>query len=245
MVAVQGEIQVRRDTSTNWLASNPVLGLGEIGFDSTVNRSKVGDGSTAWKSLGWATDTPFTPPPSTGWSTTTLGSTTITDNNTDRLMTIPSAAGDNHRVEYRTLSPASNYTLTVYINAVPGVLNTTVFLAGLYLRNSVSGSLVKFGVDFRAAATSLYIQKWTNPTTFSADYASISTSLVGYMPQWLRIVDDGTNRILKISSDGLDWYTLHTVGRTDFITPDQIGWGSSNSTGATGYVRLHHFSGVA
>ena len=35
-------LQVRRDTSTNWSTNNPILQVGEFGFDTTVNRFKVG-----------------------------------------------------------------------------------------------------------------------------------------------------------------------------------------------------------
>jgi hypothetical protein len=50
------KIQVRRDTTANW-ATDPVLADGEIGFDKTLRALKVGDGSTAWSSLSWLTDT--------------------------------------------------------------------------------------------------------------------------------------------------------------------------------------------
>jgi hypothetical protein len=35
-------IQMRRDSSSNWTANNPILQVGEFGFDTTVNRFKVG-----------------------------------------------------------------------------------------------------------------------------------------------------------------------------------------------------------
>jgi hypothetical protein len=35
-------IQIRRDSSVNWTANNPILQVGEFGFDTTVNRFKVG-----------------------------------------------------------------------------------------------------------------------------------------------------------------------------------------------------------
>ena len=47
------KIQFRRDTSTNWSSNNPVLKEAELGFDTTKQQFKVGDGSTAWNSLGW------------------------------------------------------------------------------------------------------------------------------------------------------------------------------------------------
>jgi len=39
-------IQVRRDSSVNWAANNPILQIGEFGFDTTTNRFKVGISST-------------------------------------------------------------------------------------------------------------------------------------------------------------------------------------------------------
>jgi len=35
-------VQLRRDTSSNWSTNNPILQVGEFGFDTTVNRFKVG-----------------------------------------------------------------------------------------------------------------------------------------------------------------------------------------------------------
>lgn len=50
-------IQLRRGTSAQWAAgtpvTDPILEYGEVGYDSTVNRFKVGDGTTAWSALAW------------------------------------------------------------------------------------------------------------------------------------------------------------------------------------------------
>jgi hypothetical protein len=46
-------IQVRRGTAADWTAANPTLAAGEVGFDTTSNKMKVGDGSTAWSSLAY------------------------------------------------------------------------------------------------------------------------------------------------------------------------------------------------
>lgn len=47
-------IQLRRDTSANWTAENPVLAAGEIGIETNTLKAKVGDGATAWNSLSYA-----------------------------------------------------------------------------------------------------------------------------------------------------------------------------------------------
>src|ERR1700733_10406706 len=49
-------IQLRRDTAANWTAADPVLNQGELGVETDTSKSKLGDGATAWNSLGyWAT----------------------------------------------------------------------------------------------------------------------------------------------------------------------------------------------
>lgn len=45
-------IQYRRSTATEWATANPVLYSGEIGYDTTNNELRVGDGVTPWSGLG-------------------------------------------------------------------------------------------------------------------------------------------------------------------------------------------------
>jgi hypothetical protein len=47
------QIQLRRDTAANWTSSNPTLASGEIGLETDTDQFKVGDGTTAWASLGY------------------------------------------------------------------------------------------------------------------------------------------------------------------------------------------------
>lgn len=47
------KFQLRRDSSSDWSASNPVLRPGEPGYDSTVNGLKIGDGMTPWSGLSY------------------------------------------------------------------------------------------------------------------------------------------------------------------------------------------------
>lgn len=48
---IKTTILTRNGTSTDWNNNNPVLGLGEIGIDTTSHNFKVGDGTTKWNSL--------------------------------------------------------------------------------------------------------------------------------------------------------------------------------------------------
>lgn len=48
-------IQVRRDTASAWTSANPTLASGELGLETDTDKLKLGDGSTAWTSLGYYT----------------------------------------------------------------------------------------------------------------------------------------------------------------------------------------------
>ena len=48
-----GRFQLRRDTAANWTSNNPTLAAGEVGYESDTSKLKIGDGSTAWTSLGY------------------------------------------------------------------------------------------------------------------------------------------------------------------------------------------------
>lgn len=45
--------QERRGTAALWTSVNPILASGEIGVETDTLKSKIGDGSTAWVSLGY------------------------------------------------------------------------------------------------------------------------------------------------------------------------------------------------
>jgi hypothetical protein len=46
-------ILIRRDTAANWTANNPTLAAGEFGHETDTGKLKLGNGSTAWTSLGY------------------------------------------------------------------------------------------------------------------------------------------------------------------------------------------------
>ena len=50
------KIQLRRDTAANWTSANPTLSQGELGYETDTDKVKIGDGTTAWASLGYLID---------------------------------------------------------------------------------------------------------------------------------------------------------------------------------------------
>lgn len=47
------QIQLRRGSAAQWTAANPILALAEMGVETDTMKFKLGDGSTAWNSLGY------------------------------------------------------------------------------------------------------------------------------------------------------------------------------------------------
>ena len=53
-------IQFRRGTASQWTSANTILHAGELGFETNTGKFKIGDGSTAWNDLGYASVLPAT-----------------------------------------------------------------------------------------------------------------------------------------------------------------------------------------
>ena len=46
-------IKLRRDTAANWTLNNPILAAGEPGLETDTNKTKFGNGSSAWNDLAY------------------------------------------------------------------------------------------------------------------------------------------------------------------------------------------------
>ena len=97
---------------------------------------------------------------------------------------------------------------------------------GLLWRESSSGKIHNSGIiyDNNGAGVSqpnYYDRKYTTATAISASYGAYILA-DGF--KWFRIKDDNTNRIAQISIDGQNWIQAFSVGRTDFITANQVGF---------------------
>lgn len=186
----------------------------------------------------------ITVPVTTGFSWVNQGS--ATDNlaaDNLYLETPGQASGLNLRLFVKT-APSTPYTVTVgFMIIVTGVVpSAEVPGAGICFRESGSGKIHEFHWERSSGGQTISSRKWTNATTFSASYAS-----TGYAPEqgqllWYRIKDDGVNRICEFSYDKKRWRTLHTVGRTDFLTADQVGFFMRADAGANQVVGMEIIS---
>ena len=100
--------------------------------------------------------------------------------------------------------------------------------AGVCFRDSSSGKLACHGILQTTGVAKLIGQKFSGPSSgYNSDYGSFAAinSYMRYNAQmkWMKLVDDNTNRIWSVSPNGRDWVVLHTVGRTDYLTPNEMG----------------------
>jgi hypothetical protein len=108
-------IQVRRDTSANWVSVNPVLHQGEPGLETDTGRFKLGDGSTAWTSLEYAASQ-LTPTTQTTTYTATPGQLVKANiASSSWTMKLPNAPANNTIAGAKVIAQATGTqnTLTV------------------------------------------------------------------------------------------------------------------------------------
>lgn len=118
---------------------------------------------------------------------------------------------------YKT-APATPWTLIAKILPDTAMQNYSGY--GLCFRESSSGKIHSLELIW-ASKPCFFSRKYTNSTSFSSDY--VADQPQRFVP-WLKISDDGTDRKFWVSADSINWKLLHTVGRTDFLTADQIGF---------------------
>jgi hypothetical protein len=221
-----------------WSFSTKVNGAGHVIDAADVNGLQTAIQAIEPYSL-------FTTVPASGWSwLTTQGGASVSTDPTygDITMTVPAVAGDNHRLYGRTLVAGSNYTVTVYLE--PTYQQNNSIYAGLTLRESSSGKLITWGPGFGSDAI-IGALKWTNATTYSADYIRTVIQHFHGLPHWFRWRDDGTTRYAEFSYDGTLWVTHQSALRTDFLTADQVGFSIDNTnTGANAYLKLRSYAEV-
>jgi hypothetical protein len=178
-----------------------------------------------------------TRPVDSGFSWVNQGSATLTTTYGNMLLYAPASATNSNRIRIKT-APSTPYVIEAGMTVQ--ATKSNFFGGGLCFRQSSDSKLVTFGVA-GGASNNMAEAKWTNETTFSADYTLSPDPNPGDWDLWIRIADNGTNRIVSWSPDGLTWTDLHTVGRTDFLTADQVGFYANPSNSQALWVNLFHW----
>jgi hypothetical protein len=193
---------------TNTFANLAALQAGRLALPS--------DGFCAYRDDGthlvpWGPLFPFADPQLQTFAWVNQGNATIdTTKGGVYLANLTPAASYSWNIRKKA-APATPYKITVAFMPVFDVLNggsTGAAYFCLTFRESSSGKLAMFFVRMyvnQSAVGTVYVasRKFTNETTYSSDYTVNPYLVIGECPVWfLRIADDGTNRVLSFSTDG-------------------------------------------
>ncbi len=181
----------------------------------------------------------ITAPSSSGWSWDNQASATLNSASGVEYIITDGVDTSALHIRYRT-APAAPYVLTtLLIRDWDNALADLRF--GLIFRQSTTGKIISYtlgkGNGAGWAQHWMAESKWTNSTTFSADYTFTSSDNYYWAHAthpiiWIRLTDDNTNLSCWYSKDGINWRQFGiNQARGDFMTasggvtgPDQIGF---------------------
>lgn len=208
-MAVQTKIQLRRDTATNWGTTNPVLAQGEIGFDTTNNKFKIGDGANTWSSLLYQTDASLLSGAASITSLTTTGDVTVggnlTVNGTTTALNSSTIQVDDKNIELASVAAIVGRTGTVTSgSATVSSSNTAGMIVGQVITKTAgTGTL-----------TGTTVATIINATAFTLDgSASGSGSLTFDVGATTNTTADGAGlTILAATGGNKTWQWTNATG---------------------------------
>lgn len=196
------------------------------------NADSLKDGGVASGSLAFYGLATITAPPAvSGFTWVNQGGALTTESSSMIRIYEASASGTNLRV----LKKAKGGSYKITMLCQPNVLGANV-QCGFIWRQSSDGKLISYGPNFDAASLLLAVCKWNSATSVATYYNSAAYPLtLSRSNVWLQIEVDGSNRICRYSVDGIAFHQHHTIGNTDFLTADEVGYYIGNQSGTYAY----------
>jgi hypothetical protein len=180
-MAVVTQIQIRRGTAAQWTSANPTLASGEFGYESDTGKFKIGDGSTAWNSLGYkASGTVTSITAGTG-----LSGGTITGSGTIAIDTATT-------VDVSTAQTLTNKTLT------SPTLNAPLINLSLNAQTGTTYTFVLADNGKLVTASNASAQTYSIPTNASVAYpigTQINIIQIGAGQVTINAVTSGTTTV--------------------------------------------------
>ena len=153
-MAVVTQIQFRRGTAAQWTTTNPTLAAGELGFETDTGKFKIGNGSSTWTALSYA---------SGGQNTLTTYQYTATAGQT----TFSGADSNSNTLSYTAGA------VQVYLNGAL-LANTTDYAA-----STGTSVLLTAGAGLGDSLTVLSIGSFTVSTDIPKSVLTAKGSLIG------------------------------------------------------------------
>jgi len=143
---------------------------------------------------------------------------TATETNGELYMSHAKDSANELYLLVKALDHSDNYQITV---AVQPDFVAQYHRVGIALRNDTDGKIHGTLLMCRGSYVQACAHKWNNATSWNNSYVERTIPIA---PLFLRVRDDGTNRISYYSLDGVHFTEYHSVSRTDFVTPTQCGF---------------------
>lgn len=201
------------------------------------------DGLNFFRDTGsvWATWGPIwklTPPVNGDFSWVNQGSATITDATSHVVLNDSNTGADQLRMRIKS-APSTPYTITIAFMVVCAS-GTWNYSAGMCVRQSSDGKVIICGRAFFTGAPYLLSQKFSSSSAFASNNFLVShvEGHIGIV-NWVRYIDDGSSRFWQFSTDGLNYVTAFSEGRTTYMTADQVGFFINPYHGNTSMTVLH------
>jgi hypothetical protein len=180
-----------------------------------------------------------TPPAASTWSLINATLNTNFSDSVGGLLFSGTVATGSALVAKKT-APATPYSITTHMLINWGGTGSNASswnfcYAGICWRETSTGNLHVFAPCHATTAAGTYVNTYRLLTASGTGSSGITygnstdfniTQLTSNLQNngiWLKATDDGVNRIVYYSGDGVNFTQFHSITRTTSVTPDEIG----------------------
>lgn len=157
------------------------------------------------------------------FSTIGMGSTVITDEADGTITLFIDQSTGGFKIMLRSI-PSTPFKVRAKLELGAGAnWRTAGTIIGLVARESSTGKFVNVYYEY---GENCQPAKYNSETSFNSFYVSSKLTEADCPYVWLEMEDNGTTIFFRYSSDGVNFFELHSVSRTDFLAggPNQFGW---------------------
>ncbi len=169
------------------------------------------------------------------WEWVNQGSATVTQmTNSGIYLSTPAASGVSFHSQVRPI--ASFTSVRGFLLPSLGSTTTAQGATGLVLRESSSGKVCIFMLYQSSQGNQIYVQYGTSFTAITTTPLSAFLYQGNVSPLMMRIDPTGSNMLFYVSSDGQNWWQIHSLAKaTPFTTaPDQWGYAVQSNSATWG-----------
>lgn len=197
-------------SKTSAIAGPPTAVAGDLWLptDGFVLNRYSGSAFTPWGPIF-----ALTPPVDGDFAWVNQGTASVSTANGGIYLVGPPSATVSVRARVKS-APATPYTITAAFMLANGFSQRV----GIGFRESGAGTMSTVEV---LNGNMLTVSNWNSATSFNG---APLPGFLCFIPTlvWLRIQDNGTDRIYSVSTDGQNFIVIYTVTRTTFLTADQV-----------------------